>query len=59
MENIVVELGSAVCHAVTHLSGSGQAICYNSSSSATVGYSVILGLALILAFRKIFSQAGG
>lgn len=58
MENIAAEVGAIVCRAMTNLTGSGQAICYNISSTSTIGYSVILGVVLIIAFRRIFSQVG-
>jgi hypothetical protein len=58
MGDIVAEIGSFFCHIVANAFGSGQAVCYNTSSASTIGYSIVLGLGLILAFRRIFSQAG-
>lgn len=58
MENIAAELGSFTCRIATNFAGYGQATCYNVSSAATIGYGIILGLGLLVAFRRIFSQAG-
>jgi hypothetical protein len=58
MGDIVSEIGRFACHFVTNVAGSGQASCYNFSSTTTIGYCIILGLGLLIAFRRIFSQAG-
>lgn len=58
MENIVSEIGRFACQFATSIAGTGQASCYNFSSTTTIGYSIILGIGLLIAFRRIFSQAG-
>ncbi len=58
MENIAASVGGLVCQMATGFMGTGQAVCYNTASSATIGYSVLLGLGLVLLFRRIFSRVG-
>jgi hypothetical protein len=59
MERLAIDIGRLVCEAVTSLSGATQASCYNTVTTQMIGYCTLIGLVLLVLFRKFFSQVGG
>jgi hypothetical protein len=59
VEDLVIDVGYLLCHAVASLGGLGHSSCYNQSASMTIGSGALFGLALLLAFRKILVRVGG
>jgi hypothetical protein len=48
-----------MCEAVTTLSGTAKTSCYSSLNTQMIGYGTLIGLFLVVLFRKFFSQTGG
>jgi hypothetical protein len=59
MERIAINVGQVMCEAVTTLSGTAKTSCYNSLHTQLIGYGTLIGLLLLILFRKFFSPTGG